>query len=74
MQIRPVFVFFKLKGEVQRETEVRLDFVEQKFPQDLYQPANMSLVQRDARVAQKWRKSGVNVARMCCKCGVNRGG
>ena len=66
MQIRPVFVFFKLKGEVQRETEVRLDFVEQKFPQYLYQPADMSLVQRDARVAQKWRKSGVNVAQMWC--------
>ena len=62
MQIRPVFVFFKLKGEVQRETEVHLDFVEQKFPQDLYQPADMSLVQRDARVAQKWGKRGANVA------------
>ena len=66
MQIRPVFVFFKFKGEVQRETDVHLDFVEQKFPQDLYQPADMSLVQRDARVAQKWRKSGVNVAQMWC--------
>ena len=66
MQIRPVFVFFKSKEEVQRKTEVRLDFVEQKFPQDLYQPADMSLVQRDARVAQKWRKSGVNVAKMWC--------
>ena len=62
MQIRPVFVFFKLKGELQRETEVRLDFVEQKFPQDLYLPADMSLVQRGAKVAQKWGKRGANVA------------
>ena len=62
MQIRPVFVFFKLKGEVQRETEVRLDFVEQKCPQYIYQ----LLICLWSNMTQEWRKSGVNVAQMWC--------